>query len=126
MLYLSAEQILFIHFRLIEITGGTHGVRDLGSLQAAVARPKATFGGLDLYPDLYAKAAAMMESLIRNHPFIDGNERSAIAAAGLMLRRNGRALTASQEELYEFTMRMATGEVDAEAARDWLARHADV
>lgn len=71
MITLTPQQLLFIHYRLIETTGGGHGVRDLGALQAAAARPLATFDGDDLYPDIFEKAAALMESIIRNHPFVD-------------------------------------------------------
>jgi death-on-curing protein len=78
--YLSATQVLFVHSRLIDTTGGAHGIRDLGLLQSAVSRPKATFGGKDLYPDIFHKAAALMESLVKNHPFIDGNKRTAITS----------------------------------------------
>lgn len=122
--YLTPQQILFIHHRLIAVTGGTHGVRDLGALQAAVARPQATFDGTGLYPDLFAKAAALFESLIRNHPCIDGNKRAAVSATGLLLRRNGFALTAAPEELYAITMAMATGEAGQAEARVWLTAHA--
>jgi len=122
--WLTPQQVLFIHHRLITATGGTHGVRDLGALQAAVARPQATFEGADLYPDLFAKAAALFESLIRNHPFIDGNKRTAVSAASLLLRRSGFVLAASPEELYVFTMAMATGEVGQAEARVWLVAHA--
>ncbi len=122
--YLTPQQILFIHYRLIETTGGSHGVRDLGALQAAAARPRATFEGDDLYPDLFAKAAALLESLIKNHPFIDGNKRTAIAAAGIFLHRNGCRLEADQDELYRFTMAMAEGKGKAKDAKDWLRTHA--
>lgn len=121
--YLTPPQILFIHHRLIETTGGSHGIRDLGALQAAAARPQATFGGDDLYADLSTKAAALMQSLIKNHPFLDGNKRTAIAAAGLFLRRNGLRLIASQEQLYEFTMEMAAGAVELSQAAKWLKGH---
>ena len=121
--YLSPQQILFIHHRLIESTGGSHGVRDLGALQAAAARPRGSFGGTDLYKEMHVKAAALMESLIRNHPFIDGNKRTAIASAGLFLQRNGLHLHATQESLYDFTMRMATGEADLHEAGQWLLQH---
>ena len=120
---LSPQQVLFIHYRLIETTGGSHGVRDLGVLQAAVARPSASFYGADLYPDPFSKAAALMESLIRNHPFIDGNKRTAITAAGIFLQGNGLTLRVRQTALYEFTLKMATGEVTAREARDWLRQH---
>jgi death-on-curing protein len=122
--YLTPQQVLFVHHRLLTATGGSHGVRDLGALLAAVARPQATFEGADLYPDLFATAAAPFESLIRNHPFVDGNKRTAISAAGLLLRRNGFAFAASPEELYVFTMAMATGEAGQDEARVWLAAHA--
>jgi death-on-curing protein len=122
--YLTPQQILFIHYRLIETTGGSHGVRDLGALQAATARPRATFEGDDLYPDLFAKAAALLESIIKNHPFIDGNKRTAITAAGIFLQRNGCRLEVGQDELYRFTMAMATGRAKAKDAEEWLRRHA--
>lgn len=104
MKYLTAEQVLFIHARLIEETSGEHGVLDLGLLQSAVARPQASFDGQDLYPDLFSKASALLESLIGNHAFVDGNKRTAITSAGLFLRMNGYRLTASNQELEEFTL----------------------
>ncbi|KAF0217567.1 MAG: death on curing [Geobacteraceae bacterium] len=121
--YLTPQQIMFIHYRLIEATGGTHGVRDLGALQAAAARPQATFDRNDLYPDLIAKAAALMESLIKNHPFVDGNKRTAVTAAGIFLRRNGFLVDASQKEIYRFTMEMAEGGAGQEEAEAWLRSH---
>ncbi len=120
---LTPQQLLFIHYRLIEATGGAHGVRDLGALQAAAARPDATFDGDDLYPDIFAKAAALMESIITNHPFVDGNKRTAITAAGIFLARHGSPIETSHDELYRFTMAMATGKAKAKDAEDWLRRH---
>ncbi|MBI5056151.1 MAG: type II toxin-antitoxin system death-on-curing family toxin [Nitrospirae bacterium] len=117
---LSAEQALFIHSRLIDETGGAHGVRDLGLLQSAVSRLQATFESKDLYPDIFHKTAALMESLIKNHPFIDGNKRTAITASGIFLRINGYSLEASQKELERFVLRMATGKISFEAAVKWF------
>jgi len=71
------------------ILQGSHGVRDLHLLEAAAARPQATFEGKDLYSDIFSKAAALLDSIIRNHPFLDGNKRTAIGAACLFLERNG-------------------------------------
>ncbi|NJN53308.1 MAG: type II toxin-antitoxin system death-on-curing family toxin [Anaerolineae bacterium] len=102
--YLTAQQLLFIHARLITTTGGEYGVRDIGLLESAVARPQATFGGVDLYPDLFSKAAALMESLAQNHPFVDGNKRVAITAVSLFLRRNGRRLETTNAELERFAL----------------------
>lgn len=102
--FLTSQQVLFIHARLIATTGGEHGVRDIGLLESAVARPQAIFDGKSLYPDLFHQAAALMESLTRNHPFVDGNKRTAITAASLFLQRNGYRLVTSNEELERFTL----------------------
>ena len=88
MIYLSPEQLLFLHARLVDETGGSHGVRDLNMLLSALGRPQASYDKDDLYPDIYKKAAALMDSLIRNHPFLDGKERTGIAAAVIFLRMN--------------------------------------
>lgn len=104
MKYLTPQQVLFIHARLLAETGGEQGIRDLGLLESAIARPRATFDGVDLYPDTFLKAAALMESLILNHPFIDGNKRTGITAASIFLMRNGYRLTAGNSELERFTV----------------------
>lgn len=118
--YLTAQQLLFIHARLIATTGGEHGVRDLGLLQSAVARPQATFDGADLYPDLYAKAAALMESLAQNHPFVDGNKRTAITATALFLVRNGRSLQTTNAELERFTFHVINHHPPLEELATWF------
>lgn len=118
--YLSAEQILFIHARLIEETGGSHGVRDLGMLLSAIGRPQASFDDQDLFLDLFSKAAALMESLIRNHPFIDGNKRTGVTAAGLFLRRNGYRLTATNVDLVAITMKIAQSQSNLEELTIWF------
>jgi death on curing protein len=118
--YLNAEQVLFIHARLIAETGGMHGVLDLGLLQSAVARPQATFGGEELYPDLFLKAATLLESLVGNHAFIDGNKRTAITAAGVFLSINGVHLLAANQELEAFTLQCAQGSVTVEQIVLWL------
>lgn len=121
--YLTAEQVLFIHARLIVETGGAHGVRELGLLLSAVARPQATFDGQDLYPDLFMKAAALLESLIGNHAFVDGNKRTAITSTGLFLNANGYRLTASNQELEIFTFQCAQRSVSFEHMTVWLESH---
>lgn len=121
--HLTPQQILFIHYRLIQSTGGAHGVRDVGALKAAAARPQATSDGRDLYPDPFAKASALMESIIKNHPFLDGNKRTAIASASLLLRQYGYNLQCSQEELYHFTITMATGDSTVKDAESWFRSH---
>ncbi|MCL5428642.1 MAG: type II toxin-antitoxin system death-on-curing family toxin [Chloroflexi bacterium] len=120
MTYLTAEQVLFVHSRLVSEIGGSHGIRDLGLLESAVARPQATFEGKDLYPDIFNKAAALMESLIGNHPFVDGNKRAGISAAVLFLRINGWKLTASNADLEAETLRVVVGDTPVEGLARWL------
>ncbi len=125
MKHLTAEQVLFIHSKLIDKTGGSHGIRDLGLLQSGVLRAKTTFGGKELYPDIFYKAAAalLIESLIKNRPFIDGNKRTAITSAGIFLKRNGYALKTTQKELEQFTLNIANGKVSTLDAVKWFKRH---
>ncbi len=125
MKYLTPEQVLFIHARLIAETGGSHGIRDLGMLESAVARPRASFGGNDLYPDLFIKAAALMDSLIQNHPFVDGNKRTRITAAALFLGMNGRILRVSQDELEGFTLHVAADHPAVDYIAGWLREHSE-
>jgi death on curing protein len=103
-IYLTPQQILFVHARLLATSGGEAGIRDLGLLESAAARPQAVFDGVDLYPDLLRKTAAFMESLAQNHPFVDGNKRTAITAAALFLQQNGRRMETSNAELERFTL----------------------
>ena len=122
-LYLSAQQILFIHARLIDEIGGDSGIRDLGLLSSAVSRPQATFDENDLYPDLFQKAAALLESLINNHPFVDGNKRAGIASTVLFLQVNGHRFSASQNDLAAFTLSVAKGEETIDSMASWLKTH---
>ncbi len=124
MRYLIAEQVLFLHARIIDESGGAHGVRDIGLLKSAVGRPQATFDGHDLYPNVWSKAAALMQSLINNHPFIDGNKRTAIASASLFCRRNGFRLMSEQQEIVHFALDMALKKISVEDAIKWLEQHA--
>ena len=107
MIYPFPEQLLFLHARLVDETGGSHGVRDLNMLLSALGRPQASYDNRDLYPNMYTKTAALMDSLIRNHPFLDGKERTGIAAAAMFLRMNGYQLNATNTELEEFTLLVA-------------------
>jgi death-on-curing protein len=118
--YLSLEQLLDLHGRQIRRFGGAAGLRDRGALEAALARPQMTFGGEDLYPELADKAAALMHSLVMNHPFVDGNERVGAHACILFLMVNEVDPTFSAKELTDITLAVARGEVTAEASSIWL------
>lgn len=121
--YLTAEQVLFIHYRLVSETGGEHGVRDLGLLESAVARPQATFDRQELYPDVFEKAAALMESLINNHPFVDGNKRTGIVCAILFLQQNAVSFSAKNADLEKFTLRVASSKAGRSEIAQWLKKH---
>jgi death-on-curing protein len=121
--YLTLEEVLLLHARLIQRTGGSGGVLDMGLLESAMARPRATFEGKDLYPSVWHKAAALMHSLIMNHPFVDGNKRTALTATGLLLALNGHTLTGSNEEVLGLTRQVVRGEIDLPSIADWLKSH---
>jgi death on curing protein len=120
MFYLTTEQVLFVHYRLIQETGGDHGVRDIGLLESAVARPQATFNEKELYLDVFEKAAALMQSLVNNHPFIDGNKRTGIACAVLFFKQNGVLIHVHNRELEEFTLKVAKSEIDTRKITKWF------
>ncbi len=96
-LFLTRDEVLQIHKLLIERFGGKSGVRDLGLLESALYRPKTGY-----YNDLSEMSAALFESLIMNHPFIDGNERVAFFAADVFLRMNGYKFQVEAKEAYKF------------------------
>lgn len=121
--YLTVAEVLLLHARLIQRTGGSSGVLDIGRLESALARPQATFGGEDLYPDLWGKAAALMHSLINNHPFVDGNKRTALTATGIFLELSGWSLAASNEEALEFVRRVIAESLDPQEMAAWLRSH---
>ncbi len=118
--YLTPEQVLFIHNRLIQGTGGAPGVRDISMLLSALGRPLATFEGKDLYDGIFSKAAALMDSLVRNHPFMDGNKRTGIVAAVLFLQLNRYSLAVTNEEMVRFTLAFAQSQVTLEDISAWL------
>src|SRR5262245_30866985 len=121
MIYLSETEVLFIHSIVVDETGGTHGVRDLGLLKSALANPKQTFAGKDLYPTVIDKAAVLFYSLVENHPFIDGNKRSAAVAMGVFLEQNKLNLNASQENLVDVALRVAAKKMTLEEIKSWLS-----
>jgi death on curing protein len=125
MKYLSATQVLFIHSRVIQETGGTEGVLDMGLLLSAVARPQASFDGKDLYTDLFSKAAALLESLARNHALVDGNKRTATVAMGLFLEFNGSRLSATAHDLEGFVLQVAQGNYSFNSVVDWIKSHSE-
>ncbi len=122
--YLTLEEVYLLHERLIQLTGGSRGLRDPGLLESAVARPQASFDGEELYPDLWTKAAALLQSLIKNHPFVDGNKRTAVTATAIFLELNHHRLIASNDEVLHFAVQTAGGQAELEEIAAWLQAHA--
>jgi death-on-curing protein len=118
--HLSLPAVLFLHEQLVLEFGGSQGIRDADGLKSALARPRATFDGQPLYPTLFDKAAALLESLCMNHPFVDGNKRAAFAAAGLFLEHNGWRVTAAPDDAVTFMLAVAAGRHRREEIRVWL------
>jgi len=118
--YLSVSQVLALHAQQLRRYGGGAGVRDRGALESALARPAATYGGEDLYPDIADKAAALMHSLALNHPFVDGNKRVAAFAAIVFAESNGQEFLATPDELVDTTLAVAEGKMAIEALAIWF------
>ena len=120
MRFLSVAEILQLHSRALDQTGGSAGIRDRSALLSAVAQPLQTFGGADLYPTLTDKAAALGYFLCRNHAFVDGNKRVAHAALEVMLVLNGFELSAGVDEQEQIMLNVAEGTVSREQFTAWV------
>jgi death-on-curing protein len=123
MRYLTIAEVLLLHLRVIQQSGGASGVRDLGALESALAQPKATFGQTDLYPSLPEKAAALGFTLILNHPFVDGNKRTGHAAMESFLILNGLEIVANVDEQERVILAVAAGEIRRAEFTRWLEHH---
>ena len=112
--FLSLDEVLELHADQISSFGGTPGVRDEGLLESALAQPQATFGGQFLHPTISEQAAAYLYHIAMNHPFIDGNKRTAFAVTDTFLRLNGCALNLTDDRVYDLVMRVAGGTMTKE------------
>ena len=123
MRYLTLAEVLYLHFRVTEQSGGAGGVRDLGGVESAVAQPKMTFEGDELYPTIESKATALCFSLVMNHPFVDGNKRIGHAAMETFLVMNGYQLTADVDEAEKAILTLAAGDLSREDLLEWVTSH---
>ena len=120
---ISVANIVLVHQKLIDQTGGRHGVRDINLVDSAVSRAFATFDGNDLYEMTDDKIAATTFGLVNNHGFIDGNKRVGIAVMLLLLKLNGYTLQYSQEELILMGISIADGSMDELGIKEWINQH---
>lgn len=123
MRYITVEEVIKLHESILKQTGGMNGLRDRGALESTIAQPQMTFAGDDLYPRLVDKAAALAFSLTINHPFVDGNKRTAHAAMEIFLVLNGYEIHASVDEQESVMLRLASGNLNREAFVNWLEKH---
>jgi death-on-curing protein len=123
MRYVSLAEVVDLHRRLIDQTGGASGLRDLGRLESSIAQPRMSFGGRDLYPTLIEKAAALSFALIQNHPFVDGNKRLGHAAMEVFLVLNGHEIKADVDEQETIILGVASGQVSRQGLSEWLTDH---
>lgn len=123
MMRLSKEQVLMLHKRLIEATGGREGIRDEELLDSALSNPFQSFSGKDLYPTIQAKAAQLCFGLVKNHSMIDGNKRLGTHVMLVFLALNGYELTYSQAELSNTILDLAKGKIGMEDILQWIIAH---
>jgi death on curing protein len=117
---IDSHEVIKIHNLLIDEFGGSRGVRDYNLLDSAINRPFQTFDNKDLYSTPIDKSAAIFQSLIINHPFIDGNKRIAYVLMRLILLQYNLDLRAAQDEKYDFVIKAASGEMDIDSIKDWI------
>jgi len=121
--YVDIAESYFIHDKMIEVGGGRRGIRDFTLLHSAVERPRATFGGKDLYETIWFKAAAIIQSIIKNHPFNDGNKRTGYFTALRFLNINNYDIRATKEAIVNFTLSIDTKSFPLKRIASWFKFH---
>ena len=123
MIWISAEDVILIHSRVIEGSGGLDGLRDRDGLEAAVSAPMQTFDGKELYPTDLEKIARLGFGLASNHAFVDGNKRIGAMMTQLLLKWNGYDLTLRSGELADMFIAIAAGTAKEKDLLDWISKH---
>lgn len=123
MILLTIEEIVFLHEKLIDKTGGSHGLRDKGLLESAVYSAEISFGDVEQYPSVEEKSARLMFALTANHAFIDGNKRIGVLVMLTTLSLNGIRLTYTQKELIDLSLSLADGKQKYEEVLNWIRQH---
>ena len=118
--YLSLKDVLNIHSTLIEETGGSHGIRDIGLVESAISAPQASFYGKDQYESVFNKAAVYLHRIAMNHPFVDGNKRTAITSAGVFLSDNGYKIKVKKGMIEKFVIKVVKQHLEIAEISNWL------
>lgn len=120
--FLTIEEVVVIHEKMLEIGGGSDGIRDIELLHSAIERPKAAFGGKYLYESVLKMGAAILQSLVKNHPFIDGNKRTAFFSTLRFLEKNGLKFSFIDKEIVEFMVGVDTKNLSIKAITSWFQK----
>lgn len=123
---ISPEEAKYVHDELIKNFGGSNGIRDITALQSALIRPFQVFENNELYPDVLSKASALIESIISNHPFIDGNKRTGYVLMRLFLISNNIDIAASENDKFNFVISIASGRIKYNEILQWLQDHTSI
>ena len=123
---IPVKEVEQIHKLLINAFGGSHGIRDSSALESALTRPFQTFEERELYPTLVGKAASLMESILVNHPFIDGNKRTGFLLCESILEKDGFTINADTDSIYEFIVNIANGDLHFDDIVNWLKSNTSV
>jgi death-on-curing protein len=123
MRFVTLDEAIELHRLLLEQSGGCDGIRDLGMLESALAQPQVSFGDNELYPTLEEKATALCFSLVKNHPFIDGNKRIGHAVMEAFLVLNGYELNADVDASEDIILRLASGNLSRDELLTWIREH---
>ena len=123
MVFLTLDDILESHLNQIDIYGGSHGIRDIGLLESAIAQPEASFGGQYLHADIFEMAAAYLYHLVMNHPFVDGNKRVGLEAALIFLEINDESLIANDDELVDLVLKTTAGQIGKRQIAEFFRSH---
>lgn len=125
MIFLTVEEVIDFHTEIINEFGGAHGIREMGLLISAIEMPKAAMFGEFLHPSIYDKTAAYLYHIVCNHPFVDGNKRSGLAAALTFLEVNAVALKYDEYQLEELVVQVAIGKVNKKTIADFFLNSAN-
>ena len=123
MIILTLEQLLELHALVIDSTGGSSGLRDIGRLESAIATQTQNVFGEELYKDTTEKSAAIIRAIIADHPFVDGNKRTSILTGLTLLEINNVAFIAKSGEIEDFAVKIATDKLDVPQIATWLKNH---